>query len=53
VTIDATKTFGACRAGYDSLADYDMLAQQVKSIVGGPTAKPQYELRDAVRLGSS
>jgi 8-hydroxy-5-deazaflavin:NADPH oxidoreductase len=33
VTIDATNTFGSYPAGYDSLA------QQVKSIVGGPTAK--------------
>ena len=33
MTIDATNTFGAYPAGYDSLA------QQVKSIVGGPTAK--------------
>src|SRR6266581_6178270 len=33
VTIDATNTFVAYRAGFDSLA------QQLKSIVGGPTAK--------------
>ena len=33
VTIDATNTFAAYPAGFDSLA------QQVKSIVGGPTAK--------------
>ncbi|MFC9789844.1 NADPH-dependent F420 reductase [Rhodococcus sp. NPDC127528] len=33
VTIDATNTFGARPQGYDSVA------QQVKAIVGGPTAK--------------
>src|SRR5205823_6665129 len=33
VTIDATNTIGPAPAGYDSLA------QQVKAIVGGPTAK--------------
>ena len=33
VTIDATNTFGPAPAGYESLA------QQVKAIVGGPTAK--------------
>ena len=33
VTIDATNTLGTYPAGYDSLA------QQVKSIIGGPTAK--------------
>jgi predicted dinucleotide-binding enzyme len=33
VAIDATNTFGAHPAGYESLAD------QVKSIIGGPTSK--------------
>ncbi len=33
VTIDATNSFGPYPAGYESLA------QQVKSIIGGPTAK--------------
>ena len=33
VTIDATNTFGDRPSGYDSIA------QQVKAIIGGPTAK--------------
>src|SRR5258705_13642408 len=55
VTIDATNSFGAHPAGFDSLA------QQVKSIIGGPTAKafntnfaPLYDQVDAeeVRPGT-
>ena len=54
VTIDATNTFGAHPAGFESLA------QQVQSIVGGPTAKAfntnfaaLYDRIDAERSGQA